>query len=191
ELKGASTYLPLVPWERLLSGSGARSVLRMPYHSIDTDRGTASHRVLVWCTAPSWDHAPSGDALISIVDDIIAAAPHNPSCAIHVFADSRYRSELEAHLASGDAPVILHLFGGGPRLDWFDWIRKALGGRAIDVFHLVAPTQLSEEGEPLVLISAAPSSSHVPVTEIPMLVRPTEMANFACGRGAAAMVVTS
>ncbi|WP_329082757.1 MULTISPECIES: hypothetical protein [unclassified Streptosporangium] len=137
-------HLHLLPWERLLSTSLARTVLRTPYLTPRPPTPGDRPRVVLCAGGPVF--APD---LADLAEQWHDGTGHRAS--VHVFTGRDCAGRVRGLVAGRpgvvvhDPPVALAPRPGDP---WLNWIGAALAGRPVDVVHFVGAGRLAgDRGE--------------------------------------------
>jgi hypothetical protein len=204
-------FLPLLPWEAILSEAIAAPILRLTGHLLDAASPKKTADVMVVCTTGHSKTRISGRTVAALCRQVLDALPAPHRCVIHVFADEDHRADVAKAFASAKLPtfgdgspsprgVVLYELpaeqarSGDEQNPWARWIRTVLRGKGIDVIHV-----LTDGGfpglRPSLRVSPTPwTASSDAVLEgnaAPPPVRyvgPTEMAEFSATFGAWAVV---
>jgi hypothetical protein len=197
-------YLPVVPWERLLSAALKVAVLRLPYVELPpvTPRDTLT--IALCASAPATKGAWPVPELVELCVEASLAARAG-RVAIEVFAGAAdadpIRERVERGGAGGATPrVTVHSPEGEGRdalaegsagaegNPWLAWMAAALAGRSVDVAHFVCPGYLSA-GQGALALAESPlrNSDHA----WGRFVGVTQLAAFARQVGAWALHLTA
>lgn len=195
-----SGFLPLLSWERILRTVTTLPIVRLPYSHVAPVYGSTSLDVAMCCTAPSVATRPSGKELREMARKIISSSRTASRCTVHLFADRFYYDELLPILGKTDTIDLYEPPGGAESEQtasnehpWRRWMMEKLQGRAIDVFHTVAPARFAGRNEAFLVVAQKPSlleysrEAAVPVR----FVTAHEHAEFCAQFGAWATVFTS
>lgn len=147
EIAGPASYLPLVPWERLVGARLGVPVLRLSYHPVGPTPPDGPLRVVVCLSGAHLQDTLTAGTLRPTLLAIRAGLPRGST--VEVFADrgtlamlgtAALAEEIRVH-----APPALPAEGGGsgrlPRVEhpWVEWMTRVLGGRAVDLVHWISP----------------------------------------------------
>ena len=166
-------YLPLVPWERLLSPALGRPLLRLPISGLRPNAPGTTVRVLLVAGqavgVPTFDAAP-------LVADLVDAWTESVEreVLLDVFVDTESYPQVRNRLA-GRPAVTVHdprlaldvrrLAAEGRSEDdeawaypWLEWASAALDGKAADVIHFLGQGHISVDRGALAL-PASPSAT--------------------------------
>ncbi|MGJ6965832.1 hypothetical protein ACSDR0_28385 [Streptosporangium sp. G11] len=131
-------HLHLLPWERLLSESLARPVLRTPYLTPRPPAPGGGLRVVLCAGGPVF--APDLADIAEQWHDV------GHRVGVHVFTGRESAGRMRGLVARRpgivvhDPPVALAPRPGDP---WLNWIGAVLAGGSADVVHLVGPGRLT------------------------------------------------
>jgi hypothetical protein len=194
-----SGFLPLLGWERILRTVTSLPIVRLPYSHVAPVYGSTSLDVAMCCTAPSIATRPSGKELRDVARKIVSSG-RTARRTVHLFADRFYYDELLPLMGKEETIKLYEPPGGSESGEatpsehpWRRWMTEKLGGRAIDVFHTVAPARFTGRNEAFLLVAQKPSvleddrKAGVPVR----FVTAYEHTQFCAQFGAWAMVFTS
>jgi len=199
EFADSTGLMPLVGWERILRTVTAQPVLRLPYSRVPLIVNNSRLEIAFCCTAPATDSRPSVKELRELAEKIVSSARAAAHCELHVFADRFYYEELKKQIPDNlpihvydplKAAVSFDAPGAHP---WRRWMVDELKGRAIDVFHTVAPARFSGQDEAFLIVARLPAISEIS-RDSPVPVRfvsAYEHAQFCAQFGAWATVFTS
>jgi hypothetical protein len=178
-------FLPLLPWERVLSAAVGVPILRIARKALHgfARKGTLDV-LLVCCTTSTDKRTITPKAVVALCRHILATLPDPKRCVVHLFADVLHREAVESELAASGLPVVhdgepaqgrgvvLYPYPGDDartaialekegraqtiwERPWAAWIKGCMAGRAVDVVHVV-----SEAGfcglQPALEITAVP-----------------------------------
>lgn len=226
EIGEPAGYLPLLAWERLLRPHVGVPIIRLPYHAVDAVSTHTTLDVLLTCSAPDVKPGTLARHVVSLATAILAAVPSGRRCVVHVFTDASCHDAVSTALRNakglpistteppgGRGIVVYDLplqHGQGASASpqsaeirpdptdhpWARWILDSLGGRAVDVSHVISGSILTSQ---VAALTAAAEPRRFDTSEYTAgasgvrmrYIDAQQMCDFAARMGAWAVVLSS
>lgn len=99
-------FLPLLPWEKLLSRTVDVPVLHVARKPGHGTRRRGSLDVVLACTSSDERLTAPPKTVVSLCKALLGATAPGKRCVVHLFADQLHREPIQAELAGSGLPVV-------------------------------------------------------------------------------------
>ena len=158
-----SGFLPLIPWERLLSGPFGRPVVRVPNFTLYQPLDTSEVDIAICASEPTAKiRFDAHHLVITVANRLLDAMPSKRT--VHIFVDAPTFASLRAAGIERDGPdgtIRLHDPAKAPSFEptiahgvdgetiswnpWLHWIAHATSDRTLEAVHFIGHAYLSHD----------------------------------------------
>ncbi len=209
QLGPPSGYLPLLPWERMLSGVTPGPLLRLPYFASFPSVAVDEVDIVLCSSAPEAKRAFEGAELIQRIAQRLVDHVQPPPVTVHLFVDIvgydvLHDSGIASWAGANGGRVVLYdprqaPVAPAPRSarvsdspegisnPWLLWITEAMSGRTVEIAHFLCHSYLSQD-------QAALAVAESPITNqdgtLARFIGPNQLSNCLTSIGAWAVGFT-